>query len=419
MRGFRIELGEIEAVALAHPDVTRAVVVARGDRLVAYLTTTSGTVPVGLWDDALPGYMVPAVCHVLDALPLTPNGKVDRAALPDLAVPVAGTSPRSRTEATVARIVAEVLGVAEVGVHDDFFALGGHSLLLVRLATALRRELGADVPVARLFTAPTVAGVARLLTDDTPADDALAPVLTLHPGGDRPPLFCLAPASGLSWQFAGLKRYLPADVPLIGLQSPLLSGGTLPESLTELAEAHADRVVAHQAAGPVRLLGWSFGGALALCVAAALTARGREVEFVGMLDARRDAVQAPSTVAGLLTEMGYAVSDPELSVGEAVGFVRAAGGSVAALTDEQIALVLESYLAADRLLATAEYPSYRGPVFFVEATVPEQGFTGPAAPAWEPSTGGIEVHELPVAHSELLDPATLERLGPLLAQRLG
>ena len=168
---------------------------------MAYLTTTSGTVPVGLWDDALPGYMRPARCHASEeALPLKPNGKLDRAALPDLAVPVAGTSPRSRTEATVARIVAEVLGVAEVGVHDASSALGGHSLLLVRLATALRRELGADgTGGPGPSTAPTVAGVARLLTDDTPADDALAPVLTLHPGGDRPPLFCLAPASGLSW----------------------------------------------------------------------------------------------------------------------------------------------------------------------------------------------------------------------------
>jgi thioesterase domain-containing protein len=143
------------------------------------------------------------------------------------------------------------------------------------------------------------------------------------------------------------------------------------------------------------------------------------VAFVGMLDARRDAVPAPSTVAALLTEMGYAVSNPDLTITEAVGFVRAAGGSVAALTDGQIALVLENYLAADRLTATAEYPAYPGAVFFVEATVPEQGFTGPAAPSWQPLTGGIEVHELPVAHSELLDPATLERLGPLLAARLG
>jgi thioesterase domain-containing protein len=81
--------------------------------------------------------------------------------------------------------------------------------------------------------------------------------------------------------------------------------------------------------------------------------------------------------------------------------------------------VLESYLAADRLMASAQYPAYGGSVFFVEATVAEQGFTGPAAPSWRPLVGGMEVHSLAVAHSELLDPATLERLGPLLAERLG
>ncbi|MEV4642534.1 amino acid adenylation domain-containing protein [Actinoplanes sp. NPDC049548] len=420
VRGYRIELGEIEAVALSHPDVTRAVVVARGDRLVAYLTVTatfSQSTLTGLLESALPGHMVPAACHVLDELPLTPNGKVDRNALPDVAVP-AGTgpaAPRSRTEAAVARLVADVLGVPHVGVHDDFFALGAHSLLLVRLATALRREFGTAIPVARLFTAPTVAGVTRLLTGEAPAGDALAPVLALGPAGTEPPLFCLAPASGLSWQFAGLGRYLP--MPLVGLQSPLLSGGEA-ASMTALAAQQADAVERLQPAGPVRLLGWSFGGALALCVAAELTRRGRTVSFVGMLDARRDAVQTPSTVAGLLAEMGYAVPDGELTMTEAVAFVRAAGGSIAALTDEQIGLVLESYLAADRLMAAATYPAYPGEVFFVEATVPEQGFSGPAAPAWRPSTGGMTVHELPVTHSALLDPATLERLGPLLAAAL-
>ncbi|MEV8508041.1 amino acid adenylation domain-containing protein [Actinoplanes sp. NPDC051475] len=420
VRGFRIEPGEIEAVALSHPDVTRAVVVARGDRLVAYLTVTPAYSPASLtalFESALPGYMIPAACHILDELPLTPNGKVDRNALPDVAVPAGAGSaaPRSRTEAAVARIVAQVLGAGEVGVHDDFFALGAHSLLLVRLATALRHEFGAEIPVARLFTAPTVAGVTRLLTGDAPAGDALAPVLPLSPAGTEPPLFCLAPASGLSWQFAGLARYLP--MPLVGLQSPLLSGGEA-AAMTSLAAEHADAVERHQPDGPVRLLGWSFGGALALCVAVELTGRGRTVDFVGMLDARRDAVQTPSTVGGLLAEMGYTVPDGGLTTAEAVTYVRAAGGSIAALTDEQIRLVLENYLAADRLMAGAAYPAYPGEVFFVEATVSERGFHGLAAPAWRPLTGGMEVHELAVTHSALLDPATLERLGPLLAAAL-
>ncbi|GAA2518370.1 non-ribosomal peptide synthetase [Winogradskya humida] len=422
VRGFRIELEEIEAVALSHPSVTRAVVVVRGDRLVAYLTVApefSQASLTALFESSLPGYMIPAVCQVLGTLPLTPNGKVDRNALPEITLPATPVSetPRSRMEAAVARLMAAVLGLESVGVHDDFFALGGHSLLLVRLATALRDELGADVPVARLFTAPTVAGVARLLDGETPGGDGLAPVLSLSPGRHGTPLFCFAPASGLAWQFAGLKRFV--DAPLIGLQSPLLAGGSLPATMTALAVEHADRIESAQPAGPVRLLGWSFGGALALCTAAELQGRGREVTFVGMLDARRDAVSAPSTVAGLLTEMGYTVPSANLTVEEAVGFVRDAGGAVASLTDAQIARVLENYLASDRLMASAEYTPFDGEVFFVEATVPEQGFNGPGAPAWSPLITATTVHELPVAHSELLDPATLEKLGPLLSAELG
>ncbi|WP_306208569.1 non-ribosomal peptide synthetase [Actinoplanes sp. RD1] len=416
VRGFRIEPEEIESVALSHPGVTRAVVVARGDQLVAYVTGT----PEGLREAfaaALPPYMVPSVIHTLDALPLTPNGKVDRNALPTVLSPAPVSTPRSRLESSVASLVASLLDVPTVGVDDDFFTLGAHSLLLVRLATALRTQFGADIPVARLFTAPTVAGVARLLTGDFDGPDALAPVLPLTGGRTGEPLFCLAPASGLTWQFAGLARHL--DVPLIGLQSPLLSGGDLPDTMTDLAAAHAAAVEAAQPSGPIRLLGWSFGGALALCVAAALRARGRDVAFVGMLDARRDASSSPSTVAGLLTEMGYEVPSPDLTMDQAVAFVRAAGGTVAALTDAQIALILENYLASDRLMATAEYPSYAGPVLFVEATVPEQGFSGPAAPAWAPLIADQHVHDLSVRHSELLDPATLDKLGPLLAAALG
>ena len=406
VRGFRVEPGEIEAVALEHPAVTRAVVVARGDRLVAYLTTVDGSVPPGLFD-ALPSYLIPSAVHVLETLPLTPNGKVDRAGLPDLTAPAGAQAPRTRTEAAVARIAADVLGVDVVGVHDDFFALGGHSLLLVRLAAEVRRAFGADLPVAALVTAPTVAAVTRLLVTHPAAghrvEESLAPVLTLRAGGGRPPLYCLPPASGLTWQFAGLKRYLPADVPIIGLQSPTLSGGAAPASLAELARWHADRIAGF---GPVRLLGWSFGGALALCLAAELTARGREVSFVGMLDTRRDTVEGD--VADLLRELGFTVPPGAPTTADAVALIRASDDPVAALTDDQIDLVVRNYLTSDRLLATAQYPAYRKEVFFVDAAA-----SGRASAGW--TDLHLTRHELPVAHAEMLGPSTLETLGPLLA----
>jgi thioesterase domain-containing protein len=275
----------------------------------------------------------------------------------------------------------------------------------------------------------------------------------------------------LTWQFAALQRYL--DVPLIGLQSPSLSGLPAPASLAALAASHADRIAALYPAGPIRLLGWSFGGALALCLAAELRSRGRTVSFVGMLDTRRPlndsaaagpaaagsdpaaaasdpaapialaaaaasnpaapialavaagsdwaapiapAVAAASEpggeVAALLAELGFEVPAGTSTVADAVALIRASDDPVAVLTDAQIALVVENYLAGDRLLATATYPAYAGPVFFVDAQK-----DGAASTSWT-DLPGLSAQGLPVAHSEMLDPATLELLGPLLATAL-
>lgn len=184
-------------------------------------------------------------------------------------------------------LFSDVLGLEVTGIDDDFFVLGGHSLLLVRLAAALRREFSVDVPVADLMVSPTVADIDQRLDAAGSSVDSLAPVLPFRASGTDAPLFCVHPASGLSWQFAGLKRHLPRQIPIYGLQS-LFTGTPLPESIAELTARYADTIVAVAPSGPVRLLGWSFGGSMALLIAQELSRRGREVTFVGMLDARTD-----------------------------------------------------------------------------------------------------------------------------------
>ncbi len=174
IRGFRIELGEIEAALRAHPAIREAVVTAREDtpghkHLVAYLV---GTPPApdelrSLLRARLPEYMVPASFVTLDALPLMVNGKVDRKALPAPTVsrPTrALVSPRDPTEALIAGIWRELLGVEEVGVHDDFFELGGHSLLAMQVVSRIRRSLAVDIPLRLLFQAKTIEEQARQLT---------------------------------------------------------------------------------------------------------------------------------------------------------------------------------------------------------------------------------------------------------------
>jgi amino acid adenylation domain-containing protein len=177
IRGFRIELGDIESALREHEAVREAVVIARtaanGDKLLAgYIVAEGEGVSVsGLKDylrERLPEYMVPSAIVVMESLPLTPNGKIDRNKLPDPTnhLPeVAFVEPRSEVEKDIARIWQEVLGRDRVGVNDNFFDLGGHSLLLIEAQSKLQAALGRDVLIVELFRYPTVLSLARYLAE--------------------------------------------------------------------------------------------------------------------------------------------------------------------------------------------------------------------------------------------------------------
>ncbi|HSV66550.1 MAG TPA: amino acid adenylation domain-containing protein, partial [Mycobacteriales bacterium] len=193
IRGFRIEPGEIESVLRRHPAVAETVVIARVDqprkdelsdgqpglrRLVAYVVPRGGQAPAAgelrdLVAGSLPDYMVPAAFVLLDRMPLSPNGKLDRRALP---APTAATvapragylAPRNRTERVAAQVWADVLGVDRVGVEDDFFELGGDSILSVRALARLRAAFGVELSARAVFDARTVARLAELVAAAAP-----------------------------------------------------------------------------------------------------------------------------------------------------------------------------------------------------------------------------------------------------------
>ncbi len=193
LRGFRIEPGEIEDALAKHPAVRSAAVAVRDERLVAYVVSR-GELPLSpaelrTWlRGHLPEHMVPSLYVMLAALPLSANGKVDRAALPAadlaaLAQSVAYVAPRSAVEGQLAAIVADVMAIERVGVHDNLFELGLDSIRGVQVATRARRD-GLELNPATLFQHQTIAEVAQHLVGGSPA----APAVPAAPLPTRPPL---------------------------------------------------------------------------------------------------------------------------------------------------------------------------------------------------------------------------------------
>ncbi|HEX7240246.1 MAG TPA: amino acid adenylation domain-containing protein, partial [Longimicrobiaceae bacterium] len=294
VRGFRIEPGEIESALLAQPGVREAVVVARGGeagekQLVAYVVAGADADPAELrarLRERLPEYMVPAALVPLDRLPLTPNGKVDRRALPDPqwgGGEEAHEAPRDATEAALRDVWSAVLGVERVGVRDDFFDLGGHSLSAIRLVARVNEAFGVALPTAALLRARTVRELAEVLREHG-AGAAASALVPIQPHGSRPPLFCVHAAAGTVLQYLPLAERLGPDQPLYGLEAlPRAAGADV--ELEELAAEYVEAVLAARPEGPFRLGGWSLGGVIAFEMARQLRARGEEVDLLLLLDA--------------------------------------------------------------------------------------------------------------------------------------
>ncbi|GGP09408.1 amino acid adenylation domain-containing protein [Nonomuraea glycinis] len=297
IRGQRVELGEIEALLAAHPAVRAAVVVLRGERLVGYIVPEGKEHPDGeelpggeeLPDLAavlrrqLPDSMVPATWVRLDALPVTANGKLDRAALPDPGD--AGRAPylppRDPFEAKLATLWEETLGVDAVSVHDDFFALGGHSLLALRLTMRLRKELGRDVPLSTVLTAPTVAQLAVELRRPQDNDGAPQRIVPLRPAGERDPLFLFHALGGQVFRYLPLTRHLGTDQPVYAVQAAGLAPGERPHAtLAEMVDDYTAHLLQVRPHGPYVLGGYCIGGNIALETARRLRAMGEQVPLV-------------------------------------------------------------------------------------------------------------------------------------------
>ncbi|MEW1551688.1 amino acid adenylation domain-containing protein [Streptomyces tsukubensis] len=403
IRGFRIEPGEVEAVVAAHPRVARAAVVARsgagGDQLVAY------TVPApdgGEPDTAelrafvaerLPHYMVPSAFVTLERLPLSPNGKLDHRALPapELTGSAPYRAPRTPREEVLAGLFADVLGVGRVGVDDDFFDLGGHSLRATRLVGRIRTVLMVDVPMRVVFQSPTVAGLAAHLSggdESAGHTDPFGVVLPLRTGGDKAPVWFIHPGIGLCWSYLGMAVRL-GDRPVYGIQARGYDGSPLPESFGAMVGDYVEQILGVQPEGPFRFIGHSMGGTLSHAVAAELQRRGHEVPLVVILDA------APSS--------RFAQENVVLDPSQARDFLRGylPGGRDDA--DREALVMNGSSLMVEHVRLAKEFtqPVYRGDVVFFNATHSPE----PSAGLWEPYVeGSVRSYDVEATHFGMTEP---------------
>jgi amino acid adenylation domain-containing protein len=386
LRGVRVELGEVEAVLAAHPGVREAAAVLLDGRLVAFVTPAAAAIDRAALDawarDRLPRAAVPGRIVSVPALPRNDRGKVDRAALrePERVL----ERPRTELEETVAEIFADLLGRGRVGATEDFFDLGGDSLLAVQLVAELEALTGRAAALDAIAADPTPRGIAAILTADG-FPWQTADCITLHPNGDGPPLFAICGAWGWAVRLLRVGRALGDAVPMHALQPPAMAW---PEGATiaSMAAHYADRIEARAPSGAIRLLGTSFGGILAFEVAVQLQARGRAVALLAMVDSA-----AP----------GSPLREPPPATGTSA--IEAAGRRV----------YFAHLAASERYVPTARFA---GRVLYFQCS---RSVSRATPERWQPhATGGLEVAVVPGEHGQFHVEPQLGAIAAVLAGRL-
>jgi thioesterase domain-containing protein/SAM-dependent methyltransferase/acyl carrier protein len=238
--------------------------------------------------ERLPEYMVPSAFVRLTALPLTPNGKVDRKALPaPAAVRHTGAvqAPRDPLERQIAEMFEQVLGVAPISATDNFFDIGGHSMLALRLVARIEGALGRPLPLGVLFQSPTVRGLAAALGAGAGVSQ-WSSLVPIQAGTDRPPFFCVHAIGGHVMNLRDILRRLPPEQPVFALQARGLNGDAEPaRTFEEMAAHYIAEMRSAQPRGPYFIGGLSLGGVIAFEMARQLEAAGDAVALVALLDA--------------------------------------------------------------------------------------------------------------------------------------
>jgi amino acid adenylation domain-containing protein len=308
IRGMRVEIEEIETVLRQHPDIRQAAVVGKDraalirDRsldpspsaderiIVAYIVPHRSTIDLqdvrSFLKTKLTDYAIPSAFEILDTLPLTPNHKLDRNRLPapsreNLAL----ITPRDELEQQLTQIWERALGVQPIGINDNFFDLGGHSLIALQLFAHIEQIWHKRLSWGILFESPTIAELAEIIRRQTAPATSSSLVLLGASTSKKPPLFCIHALGGTLFSYYDLVRRLGSDRPIYGLQSRGIDDSQQPlERVEDMAKYFIKSIKTIEPHGPYFLVGYSFGGIVAFEMARQLAELGERVDFLGLLD---------------------------------------------------------------------------------------------------------------------------------------
>jgi enterobactin synthetase component F len=461
VNGHRVEPGEIESLLLQHATVAEAAVAAHRDSdgaisLAAYVVARSSAL-INLESlriflaGRLPNSMMPGSVMVLDAMPLTPNGKLDRKALPrpERTSRNIHAEPVTPAEKKLAALWQEVLRVERVGLHDNFFDLGGDSLNAAEVAALFPALFEMELPLGSLFEAPTIASLTALIERlGSESIDPLSVVLPLRKAGETAhrPLFCIHPVIGVSVGFSGLLRHLDPIIPVYGLQSRgLRNGVSLPGSIEEIAADYLAQIRRIQPEGPYRVIGRSLGGLIGHSIAGQMQADGLDVELLAMIDSyvftsgevARSLTEADEVGAALrfldihltrentpetLQELGEVLLHPDTarSIPQAQGVIKLAeeiGKRDPEFIDRLSAVILNNLKLARQYVPRKVDVDL---LYFhaTEMTGDLDGILDRSPSAWAPFVQAIHLRELACHHEAVLDPIPAAQIAGALEQRL-
>lgn len=454
VRGFRIEPGEIESMLAAHPQVNQAKVAIRGEgsgskRILAWVQPVQGTdpSPAAIRDylsKTLPAFMCPDGIGLVERFPVNVNGKIDSRELPD---PQATNEtreyapPEGDVEQRLARIWCELLAIPEISRDDEFFSLGGHSLMALRMFSRLNREFDRSLPLSALISHPTVRKLALLLEPEAqpPVQNTAASGLwvPLSPEGTHAPLICIHGGDGGVLFYRELAALLPDSIPVYAIESTELSnsGPIVPKSIEKTAADYVCTLLSEQPKGPFRLAGYSFGGVVAHEMACQLMEKGHSVEFVGLLDTHNPAAphvknnfsrriasfwknHEDTPVAPRVIKLAARFADGIVSLQKTKKEEQAAAsdGPAEAHGDlRRIQVRMENWRAMQEFQPRA----FDGKIHLFKAKEQGDNIEWPEDYGWgEVARGGLEIIPVSGKHLTLFEPENVRHLAPALALRL-